>query len=169
MPPKTHIDTITVKDHSEGDYVMIIKGIKIGKNKIYNKKFTDKEVLLWDVQEVKDGEELKLTFISKNSEHKQGVRLAIDVGDGFLEYNGMQSKGFEIWENSSPKEITLKCVTTEGLLSVYNLYDSGRGRRSQAFSSGMVIEEQGNKITYYCNDFGLETNFDKLVFSIEKL
>lgn len=43
----------------------------------------------------------------------------------------------------------------------------GGRRESQAHSSGMIIEKNGNKLIYKCNDFGLETNFDKLIFQIE--
>jgi hypothetical protein len=52
---------------------------------------------------------------------------------------------------------------------VYNIWDKGKGRQSQLLTSGMILEEKDNKIIYYCNDYGFETDFDKLVFSIEKL
>ena len=37
------------------------------------------------------------------------------------------------------------------------------------YHSGMLVEEKDGKRTYRCNDYGVETNFDKLVFTIEKL
>lgn len=49
------------------------------------------------------------------------------------------------------------------------MWDKGKGPDSQSHTSGMLLEEQGKLLTYYCNDIGFETNFDKLIFSIEKL
>ena len=37
----------------------------------------------------------------------------------------------------------------------------------QSHTSGMLLEYNENIIIYHCNDFGFETDFDRLVFSIE--
>jgi len=56
-----------------------------------------------------------------------------------------------------------------GLLSFYNIWDDGDGRESQAHTSGMIVEQKNKVLIYHCNDYGFETDFNKLVFSIEKL
>ena len=124
---------------------------------------------MWDVIEINNEQSLKIRFISKNSKNRQGIRLAIDAGDGHIEVNRISSKGVELWEDTAPKEFTCKCFTNEGLLSVYNIWDKGKGRQSQLLTSGMLVEIKGNTYTYNCNDYGYDTNFDKLIFSIEKI
>lgn len=142
---------------------------QFGTFKIYCKAFKGREdIISWDVLEIEQEQILKLTFMSKNSPFRQGVRIAIDTGNGFVEVNGLRSKGMEFWEDNAPKEVIIKCISNKGLVSIYNIWDEGRGRQSLSYTSGMLLEEKQDKRIYYCNDFGYETNFDKLVFSIEK-
>lgn len=144
---------------------------QIGTQRLYNNNFVEykKDVILWDVIAIKPEQELLFKIIGTNSKYRQGVRLAIDVGDGFLEINGIQSKGIQLWEDTCPEEAHIKCNSSAGFLSVYNIFDigsEGSGVRSQVPSCGMILEETGNLYRYYCNDAGFETNFDKLIFEI---
>ncbi len=80
----------------------------------------------------------------------------------------------KIWEDAVPNKTKFFCFSTEGLVSVYNMYDHGSNHkpsevRSQMDSCGMLVEQKGNKIIYRCNDVGFEPKFDALVFSIEIL
>jgi hypothetical protein len=144
--------------------------MQVGKEKIYNTSFEGRnDVIMWDVIKIKNEQLLKINFISKNSKNRQGIRLAIDVGDGHIEINGTSCKGVELWEDTAPNEFICRCFTNEGRLSVYNIWDKGKGRQSQLLTSGMLVEEEGNTYTYHCNDYGYDTNFDKLIFSIKKL
>jgi len=139
---------------------------------LYNTEdFNRDDVVLWDVLNVKPEQELHLKFISTNSKHRQGLRIAVDVGEGYLEVNGVRAKGMQLWEYNAPKVVKIKCVTDSGLLSVYNIYErrSDGTVNSQMYKSGMLIEEQGNKRIYRCNDVGEEGDFDSLVFQIELL
>lgn len=134
-----------------------------------SKGFNDKGkegVIKWEIQSVADGQEVKITFQSKNSPYRQGIWLKTDKG---IEVMGQKFTSIELWEDTAPKEILLKCFTNNGSLSFYNIWDKGEGKKSQSYSSGMLVEQQDNKMIYNCNDIGFETNFDKLVFSIEKL
>lgn len=69
----------------------------------------------------------------------------------------------------APQVVICKCHTSDGYLSIYNIWDKGKGRQSQSYSSGMLLEERNNIFTYKCNDIGFDTDFNDLVFSIEKL
>lgn len=146
---------------------------EFGRERIYNKEFEKKgvkSVIHWDVLEIEREQEIYLEFTNTNSKYKQGVRLAIDVGDGYIEANGIQAKGIQLWEDTCPKRIKLRCVSSEGKLSIYNIFDLGverGGIRSQVDSSGMLVEEGDGYKIYKCNDAGFETNFDKLEFKIE--
>lgn len=135
------------------------------KEPIYNDVFKDrKNVILWDVQKIKNGQFIKVVFISTNSPRKQGIFLMTDKG---IEVNGVVSPSIDLWEDTAPKEVICKCYTNNGLLNIYNIWEKQGMRSSQAHTSGMLLEYNENKIIYHCNDFGFETDFDRLVFSIE--
>lgn len=143
---------------------------KIGENRIYCKGFKGRsDIITWDIQRVSKEQTLKITFVQTNSSFRQGIRVAIDAGEGNIEVNGQIKKGIRLWENTAPKEIICKCTSQEGLISIYNLWDRGNGGRSLGYTSGMLVEKDGNKITYRCNDSGIDTNFEKLVFTVEKM
>lgn len=146
-----------------------------GRERIYNKEFEKrgyKSVVRWDVLEIEKEQNIYLEFISTNSKYKQGIRLAIDAGDGYIEVNDIQAEGVQLWEDICPKRVKIKCVSSEGKLSIYNIFDVGTERggvKSQVDSSGMLIEEHDGYKVYKCNDAGFETSFDKLVFRIQLL
>jgi hypothetical protein len=124
------------------------------------------EVVKVDVFPIRNGEEILLTFEAKNSEWKQGVRLSCDGG---LEVNGQHVPAAVLWYETAPQQIHMKCTTTTGFLVVYNIWDRGMGKNSQAHSSGMLVEELPLGRRYHCNDIGFETNFDKLLFRIQRV
>ena len=139
----------------------------VGKERLYNEAFTDRDdVVLWDVLPVRDGEKLKLISESKNSVWEQGVRLACDIAVVGDDWTG---KGVRLWYGHSPREVVFACCTEDGLLSIYNVWDRGKGPASQKHSSGMLVEKLLNGRRYRCNDIGFDTQFDKLVFRIERL
>jgi len=143
----------------------------IGRVRIYNSAFKERGregVVMWDVLPIQDGERIKVIFESASSPWQQGVWLQTDKG---LEVDGLHCASVELWMNTAPQEVICECFTDDGFLSVYNIWDSGRGygTESQAWSSGMLIEESLNGRRYHCNDIGFETSFDKLVFRIERV
>ena len=147
----------------------------LGRKRLYNHNFKDysEDVIRWEVLKVKTIQKLRFKFISTNSIHRQGVRIAIDAGDGEITINGTCSKAFDLWEDTCPNEVVITCNSSEGFLSVYNIFEQlegwGKGRYSLMDSCGMILEQHGNVYRYYCNDQGFETKFDKLVFEIELL
>lgn len=137
--------------------------------RIMSKGFNDKgreDVIKWEVQSIADGQEVKIIFLSKNSPYRQGIWFKTDKR---IEVMGQNFSSIELWEDTAQNELVLKCLTSNGVLSFYNIWDKGEGKKSQLYSSGMVCEHQDNKVIYNCNDIGFETSFDKLVFSIEKI
>ena len=146
---------------------------EIGKKRIYNTNFENIEnVVQWEVLNIKNEQEFHLKFVSTNSKYRQGIRLAIDAGDGYIEINNIRSKELYLWEDTAQKCVLVKCISEEGVLSIYNVFDLGKergGRRSQMDSCGMLVERKENTIVYKCNDVGFKSDFDKLIFEIELL
>lgn len=166
-----HIDITQGLDQEEIDLNNKILS-EIGKKRLYNKNFneTGKDVLLWEVLKIETSQIIIFRIIETNSKYKQGVRIAVDYGEGFLEVDGIKSKSIQLWEDTCPKEVKIQCFAPKGVLSVYNIFDLGLERggvRSQVPSCGMLLEEKSNIFRYSCNDAGFQTNFDKLVFEIE--
>ncbi len=65
----------------------------LGKKRIININFKDNdtEIIKWEVLDIKSKQRIKVRFISTNSENRQGIRIAIDAGEGILETNGAKS------------------------------------------------------------------------------
>lgn len=100
--------------------------LKIGKERIYSKEWAERgrtEVVYWDVQPICNEQLIKITFISQNSPHRKGVRVAIDFGKGGIEVEGnfYRSDAAALWGPATPNELIWKCITNKGLLSIYNV------------------------------------------------
>lgn len=137
--------------------------------RIFSKGFRERgrnDVIKWESQPISNGQEVKVRFVSKNSPHRQGIWLRTDCG---IEVMDNLYKSISLWEDTAPKESVIKCYTENGFLSFYNIWEDEDGRDSQSYSSGMLFEQKGSELVYNCNDYDFNTNFDKLVFSIEKL
>lgn len=136
--------------------------------RIYSSGFAEQgrsDVVLIEVISVADREVLKLVFESTNSPWRQGVWLATDQ---VVVINNVKCPSAELWYDTAPREVLIQCRTEENILWLYNIWDDGNGRQSQAWTSGMLVEELANGWRYRCNDIGFETNFDKLVFRLER-
>lgn len=143
--------------------------VELPANRVMSKAFKEKgrdDVVKIDVLRVKDGELLKLSFESVTSPWRQGVWLKTDGGLTINEENCVSAR---IWYDSAPHEVLIHCRTEDGMLHIYNIWDRGKGPESQAWSSGMVVEEIPNGCRYRCNDIGFDGDFSKLVFRIERV
>ena len=147
----------------------------LGKKRLYNGNFnnTDKEVIHWEVLKIEKHQKLKIRFISSNSVHRQGIHMRFFGKDGTLTANGIESEGFDFWEDTCPKEFYVECESSGGYLSFYNIFEqaesNGKRRYEQMDSCGMILEQHDNTYRYYCNDVGFKSDFNKLVFELEVL
>jgi hypothetical protein len=126
-------------------------------------------VIKIEVLDVSPGDELRICFQSHADEWRQGLWLGVD---GQLEVAGTRSDQMELWTDTAPKQVDVKVIDTrDGLLRLYNIWDSGRGRRreSQSATSGMLKHEVGDVLEYRCNDIGRNPRFDRLAFEIRRL
>jgi hypothetical protein len=141
--------------------------IKPGTQRLYNKAFAERgreDVVLWDVLPIEPRQLIKVVFEAVSSPWRQGVWLKTDRG---LIVNNQYCGSVDLWVDTASREVLCDCISDDGSLSVYNIWDSGRGydRESQSFSSGMLVEDLPDGRRYRCNDIGFETNFDRLVFT----
>ena len=145
----------------------------IGRERIYNVNYPNTNVVHWDILKIKSEQRIRLEFISVNSPYRQGVRLAVDAGEGYIEINSVNcGKAVQLWQDTYPHSVEIKCISSEGILSVYNIFDRGverGGVRSQLASCGMIVDDVNGEQIYRCNDSGFESNFDKLIFKIQLL
>lgn len=142
---------------------------KLPGQKTMNSAFMERgrhDVVMIDVFEVEDGDLLKLAFESTSSPWRQGVWLKTDDG---LVINQAQCPSAQLWHDTAPKEVLIECHTSDKRLHLYNIWDRGNGQESQAWTSGMLVEELPNGRRYRCNDIGFDTDFAKLVFRIERV
>jgi len=142
---------------------------ELPQKRIFNSAFKERgrdDVVKVDVVQIADGDLLRLTFDAKNSPWRQGVWLKTDT---YLVVDQQKSPSVQLWQDTAPAELLIKCRTLNGCLHVYNIWDRGAGSESQSWTSGMLVEDLPNGRRYRCNDIGFETNFTKLIFRIEWL
>jgi len=125
-----------------------------------------RDVLLVEVLPVADGQRWSLRFEHVDPRWPAGVWFAVD---GELLVGGARSPQMVIWTHAAPPVLEIEIVSAaDGLLRLYNIWDSGRGikpHESQAATSGMLKRERDDGcLEYRCNDFGLEPKFDRLLF-----
>jgi hypothetical protein len=141
---------------------------RIGSERLLNPAWAKRgrpDVVLWDVLPIVDGEVLTVIVESTSTPYRQGVWLRSDQG---ITVAGQRAPSVELWADTAPNHVVLQCHTSNGGLSVYNIWEHRAVRGSQSESSGMMVTESPNGRRYRCNDFGWEDRFDKLVFRIER-
>jgi hypothetical protein len=125
------------------------------------------DVVMIDVLSVVDGALIRVVFEAVDSPWRQGVWLATD---GVLRVNDVESDQLTLWEDTAPGVVEIEIVETDGFLTFYNVWDSGRypHHESQSATSGMVVSDVGDgRSRYACNDIGYDPTFEKLVFTVE--
>ena len=132
-------------------------------------------VVMIDVLSVMEGSVVRIVFESVDSPWRQGIWLATS---GALRVNDVESEQLTLWQDTAPQVVEVEIVDTDGVLTFYNVWDSGRYPgyesqgltlgESQSATSGMVVSEVGDgRLRYGCNDIGYDPTFEKLVFTIE--
>ncbi len=125
--------------------------------------------LPWDVQEIRNNQLIKINFKRKEYNGRQGIRLQTDKGIIVPDLGEKVFKSIILWVDTSPEEVICKCLTSDGNLSLYNVWDEGCGQESQLDASGMLVKKIGDKLEYKCNNYDLTGSFSDLSFSLEKV
>jgi hypothetical protein len=86
-----------------------------------------------------------------------------------LSANGVEAPQLDLWQDTAPPVVEVRCESTDGLLRLYNIWQSGRGPgvESRSATSGMLVEvlEDGSR-RYRCHDIGFDPDFDKLILRV---
>ena len=126
-------------------------------------------VLLIEAIECRDGTAFRLVFESAEPRWRQGVWLAVE---GDLEIAGQVTSQAVVWRDTAPPDVDINVRSTDdGLLRLYNVWDSGRGlgHESQAATSGMLREPTAAGSRYRCSDINPSPTFEAVVFRLERL
>lgn len=118
----------------------------------------------WDVIDVKGVVSIRVIFESASPSGRHGIWL---MTEGTLVVDGARAASFDLWQDTAPPCVEIGIESNRGKLHVYNIWDSGAGRMSQAWTSGMLVEERSNGRRYKCNDIGFSEAFDSVVFRLE--
>jgi len=149
-----------------------VENMNIGKQRIFSPFFVEKgmpDVLLWEVQEIQNNQLIKIKFKRKEYDGRQGIRIQTDKGILIPKLGEKIYRGIVLWVDTSPEEVICKCLTNDGKLSLYNVWDEGHGQESQLNTSGMKVKQVENTLQYKCNNYDLTGSFNDLSFSLEKL
>lgn len=76
-----------------------------------------------------------------------------------------------LWQDSTPPEVDIDVIESNGTITIHNVWDSGRkyGRfESQKHTSGMLVERiEPHGWRYRCHDIGFNPDFKKLVVRVD--
>jgi hypothetical protein len=109
---------------------------------------------------------IRVIFESVNSKWRQGISLSTDKG---IKVKGKFFKrGFGIWRDTAPDVTECICYSKNGVLRVWNVWDTGDGVvESRHYGAAMIVEQLPNGRRYRCNDGYPDDDFDDLIFRIE--
>ncbi|MEQ7011325.1 hypothetical protein ABN028_34680 [Actinopolymorpha sp. B17G11] len=136
-----------------------------------NQALSTQDVPVWLIETVEccAGSAFQLVFESAEPRWHQGVWLGVE---GQLEVAGQTSPQAVLWRDTAPPSVEIVVRSSEdGLLRLYNVWDSGRGygRESQAATSGMLRETTTDGLRYRCSDIRPSPTFEALVFRLDRL
>lgn len=134
--------------------------------------YKGKTLVMMDTIEVSNGDRVKITFDSTDSEWRQGI--ALDVKGSFIINDRDDGGSIILWEDTAPKvvelEITTKPKNKPQRLAINNAWDTGDGvTHSWHNGAAMIIEDIANGRRYSCNDGHPDDNFTDIVFRVHLL
>lgn len=146
------------------------KTATIPASRTFNQALADaagEEVVKFEVLDVTPGAHVTVTFVSAGSPWRQGVWIGTE---GAFLVDGRNASQLELWMGAEGETVEFDVEETDGVLRLYNIWDSGRGIKPYerlAFTTGMVRRDAGDHaIEYRCHNLGHEPVFDDLVFTI---
>lgn len=117
---------------------------------------------------VQPGQRLRVVFEEVNAQWRQGMFIATE---GSLALANVSSRALVRWQDSAPPGVDIDVVESNGTITLYNVWDSGRnlGRfESLKATSGMLVERiEPHGWRYRCNDIGFNPDFKKLVVRVD--
>lgn len=134
-----------------------------------NTKLTEaagREVVKFEVLDIAPGQHVTVTFVSAGP-WPSGVWIGTE---GAFRIDGTRASQLECWMPEKGGTVEFDVEETDGLLRLYNIWDSGRGIKpyeSLAYTTGMLRRDlDDHTIEYRCHHLGHDPVFDDLVFTI---
>ncbi len=141
--------------------------------------YEGKTLVLADKFPIENGQTIKISIESTNSEYIQG--LSVDI-TGSCEVGGKlwkKGKGVKMifWEDAQlidPKNIQITIFSKQGYVWIQNIWETVNHLGNKSIDSGhngaaMIVEEIENGRRYRCNDGHPDDNFDDIIFSIQRI
>ena len=131
-------------------------------------KYNDVTVHMMDELPVGDSAHLRIRFLSANSEWRQGISLTTD---GTFDVGGQKiTRGLALWQDTAPQEVHVIVSSRSGTVQVKNIWDVGDGVvHSWHNGAAMIVDVDGERRRYRCNDGHPDDDFDDLIFEISRL
>ena len=138
---------------------------------VLSKSLSTDECPTWKIDAIEcvDGDVLEVAFEAADRNWSHGLWFAVE---GELEVGGERTSQVVLWERVAPPRVEVRVISTaDGLLRLYNVWDSGRGIQpfeSQSATSGMQKEVLPKGVRYRCQAISREPRFDSVVFTIHR-
>jgi hypothetical protein len=126
-----------------------------------------KEIKLSDkVLLTKSKVKIRITFISTDSPWKQGIGLK--TAGNFEVNNKSIFNNIVLWEDTAPKELEIIVKSKNGMLFIYNVWDTGDGTMHYGHNGGaMYVENALGVKVYNCNDGYPDDDLNDLIFTVQ--
>ena len=122
------------------------------------------------VHSIKPGDVVRVRIIQQRCKWRQGIRLSTDGGLSDDE-ECSNSNAVILWADER-KTHKIRVTDTEGILWVYNVWDTGLGAgpfESLSDTSCMRVTNPDSDATvrYECSAFGIPPDFGSLIFELK--
>lgn len=115
--------------------------------------------------ELNKEKQITLKWVSTQSNLKQGIQIKIDKG--VIEVNGEKLSNIILWEDTSPTEVSFRCLPKENAkLKVWNVWDVDGVTQAWVGNAGMDILESNHKVRLSCSDGSGDVNFQNVVVEL---
>ncbi|UPG84325.1 hypothetical protein L2Y94_13340 [Luteibacter aegosomatis] len=121
------------------------------------------DVVKWDVISVSDRQSIRILVDAVTPLRPQGLWLRCDEG---IEVAGERKEQTVLMFHDAPHEVEMVCHSGNGLLSLYNVWEDNKQRRSQLRMTGMKKRPIEGGYQYQCTDTGPEADFSRFVFKL---
>lgn len=132
-----------------------------------------REIVHLETLPITAGQVVRLRFVSAASPYRAGVWLGTEGVMRLHDFPDEPDDQFAIWMDTAPPVVELTVDETDGLLRVYNIFDSGKGIQPYerlTMTSGMLrVDKPDGVIEFRCIDRGRDASFDRLVFELTLL
>ena len=134
--------------------------------------FEGDQVFLWDELDVSGCPRLRFTFLGTASKWRQGVRLSTRRDGECLivnEHRIDHPRSLVLWSDTAPEAVEIELIGRPESQVVVNVWDTGNGVTQTGHNgAAMKIRETPAGRRYDCNDGFPDSDFDDLVFQIDR-